>query len=164
VVWSQWNQNQSYTYTITNSGVWTNWNLTYIYGPSGTQFNYTPISIAEVKAERQAEVAAWLKAEEEALARAERLLLSCLDEIQRDRFQKERVFEVIGRSRRRYLVEYGWAGNVKILDETGKAVTKLCIHPVRPVPVPDNLLAQKLMIETDEEQFLKTANHTRLAA
>lgn len=45
----------------------------------------------------------------------------------------------------------------------GAAVTRYCIHPNVQVPQADNLLCQKLMIETNEEMFLLTANATPLA-
>jgi len=43
--------------------------------------------------------------------------------------------------------------------EEGKLVSKLCIRPVVRVPDADIVLMHKLMIEGNEEQYLRTANH-----
>lgn len=38
------------------------------------------------------------------------------------------------------------------------------IHPDRLVPTADNLVAQKMLLESDEAAFRRTANITKLAA
>lgn len=96
---------------------------------------------------------------------AEKLLLSALTDEQQEQYRRSKYFEVTSKtSRRRYRISYGWAGNVFVFDEKGRNVEKLCIHPSVQVPVPDHLLAQKFMLESDEEGFRRTANITRLAA
>ena len=93
--------------------------------------------------------------------RAEELLTFMLDEDQKKRYAADRCFEVVAGNtgeRRRYLVKYGWAGNVEQIDENGRQVARFCIHPRNIVPVPDNMLAQKLMLESNEEEFLRIAN------
>ena len=42
---------------------------------------------------------------------------------------------------------------------TGKIKT-LCAHPTVRVPDADNMLAQKLYLESNEEEFLRIANHS----
>lgn len=95
---------------------------------------------------------------------AEKLLKSLLSSDQRRQYEADRTFEVIttksGRNARRYKVTHGWAGNVFLLDENGREVERLCIHPDAQVPVADNLVAQKLLLESDEAEFRRIANRS----
>ena len=43
-------------------------------------------------------------------------------------------------------------------DDAGVEIRSFCIHPTERVPDADSMLAQKLMLETDHDRFLKTAN------
>jgi hypothetical protein len=102
---------------------------------------------------------------DEADKRATALLAQFLNEHQRKQFEKDRFFEVLSRcGTRRYRISRGLAGNVTVFDPQGRAVERLCIHTEPNLPLEDNLLAQKLLLEADEEKFRKTANITRLAA
>jgi hypothetical protein len=97
--------------------------------------------------------------------RAERLLIQFLNSDQEAQYRRDRYFEVLSRDgMRRYRIRRGWAGNVTVIDPKGREVERLCIHPNVSVPPEDNLLAQKLLLEADEEKFRRTANITRLAA
>jgi hypothetical protein len=113
---------------------------------------------------RQQEVRA---KEQKIRAVARELLVAHLNRNQRQRFEAEKVFEVTGGSRKqRYLIYAD--GRVKRIDEQGP-VESYCIHPsyAEPdhnIPIEDLILAKKLMLEFDEETFLKTANATRLRA
>jgi hypothetical protein len=126
-------------------------------------------ALAADRAERERREAA-ARELQEAHRKAEELLATHLAPEQREQYRREKKFEVILKARfglgssRRYRVEHGWSGNVYLLDKDGRAIERFCIHHRESVPVPDLMLAQKLMLETDEEQFLKTANRTRLAA
>ena len=52
------------------------------------------------------------------------------------------------------------AGFVGRLAEDEKSLTaQYCIMPTVAMPLADRLLALKLMLETDEEEFLRTAHH-----
>ncbi len=42
--------------------------------------------------------------------------------------------------------------------ESGRAVMRLCVGPVEPIPDADVVLMHKLMIEGNEEEYLKIAN------
>lgn len=96
--------------------------------------------------------------------RARALLLSMLDVKQRETLERDQFFEVIARdSRRRYRIRQGTHGNVRLLDDTGREVTRYCAQPTG-VPDEDAMLAQKLMIEHEEQSFLRVANATRLTA
>lgn len=113
--------------------------------------------------QRQAEnEARWIKEAEErekAKQRAEELLLSFLTPEQRDELQRLSHFHLIVGDRK-YRIKRGRSRNIELLDEAGKPIKKLCAHPIAYVPDADTMLAQKLMLETDEEAFLKLANHT----
>ncbi len=96
--------------------------------------------------------------------RAKKLLITQLDERQAEQFHKTKTIDVISRhSRRTYRLRYAWTGNVDVISPEGKVIERMCIHPSVHVPMPDHLLAQKLMIEHDEESFRKIANITRVA-
>jgi len=102
---------------------------------------------------------------DEANHRAEKLLMQFLNDRQREQFTRERFFEVASADgNRRYRIKEGWAGNVEVISPEGVIIETLCIHPTKEMPSADNLLAQKLMIETNEELFRKTANITRIPA
>lgn len=101
--------------------------------------------------------------------KAEELLAEHLAPEQREQYRTNKSFEVVLKARfglgsKRYRINHGWSGNVALLDKDGREVERYCIHHRELIPVPDLLLAQKLMLETDEEQFLKIANRTRLVA
>lgn len=86
--------------------------------------------------------------------RAERLLEACLTSEQRDQLRKENCFTVRGRSGNIYQIRRGRARNVFEL----KSRRTYCCHPCDGVPDPDTMLSQKLMIETQEHEFLRLAN------
>jgi hypothetical protein len=103
---------------------------------------------------------------------AEELLLDHLTPAQREEWVTHRYFHVeTADGRRRYRIDYGLAGNIHLVkcDEpvTGKhgiplrAGNRFCAHvyhPDGPIPNEDNVLAQKLLLETSEEEFLAMAN------
>lgn len=95
----------------------------------------------------------------EASTRAEALLVSSLNPEQAAEFREWRSFTLHSKDgKRTYRITYGIAGNVFEV-ERGQAIASYCIHPTG-VPTEDVMLAQKLMLETDEESFLKIANKT----
>jgi hypothetical protein len=99
----------------------------------------------------------------EAQAKAQTLLQSLLSDDQLAHWQQQGYFEVVARgSRRRYRIFRGSHGNVYALNPRGEFVVKYCGQPSG-VPIEDMLIAQKLQIEYDEDEFLKRANGTRLA-
>ena len=110
-------------------------------------------------------IAAEKKAKEDAIAdkRAEELLLSCLDAEQRQEYAKDKAFHVRCKLGRRYHIHRSWSGHVARVSDTGKVFERLCAHPTTRVPLPDNMLAAKLMLETDPEHFRRIANITPVA-
>jgi hypothetical protein len=97
------------------------------------------------------------KAKEE---KARQLLKEVLTVEQDQQLEKDGFFELLSvKSGHRYRINKGRAGNVQQLDDlTGKVLKKLCFHPTEYVHNYDTMVAQKLMLENDEEQVLKVAN------
>ena len=98
---------------------------------------------------------------QEARDRARQLLLSHLTPEQRQTFESNRWFVVQGgKSGRRYRIKDtdDLVANIDVLD--GDRVDhRICAHaPIDRFPLHDHLLAQKIMIECEEEQMLKIAN------
>jgi hypothetical protein len=87
-------------------------------------------------------------------------LLSCLSSQQRAQFRRSGSFEVIGRSGNRYLISPRRMGNIFLLDERGRAVGRYCSLLKGDAPIEDQMLAQKLMLESDESRLLQVAHRT----
>jgi len=60
------------------------------------------------------------------------------------------------RPQRTYLIPR-YRGLVRVYEQ-GRSVMRLCVGPVEAVPDADVVLMHKLMIEGNEEEYLKTAN------
>jgi len=88
----------------------------------------------------------------QARLRAEALLWAWLSPAQRKQYRARRWFEVTTSSGRRYRI---LRGAVVRLHPRGSAY---CIEATSPVPVADEMLANKLLLETDERRFLATAH------
>jgi hypothetical protein len=88
--------------------------------------------------------------------RSLRLLVRCLSKAQRDEFERSRSFTVRGRSGQPYRITYGTTSNVEVVTRSGKVVSRLCAGPTG-LPTPAVMLAQKLMLETAESEFLRIA-------
>ena len=90
--------------------------------------------------------------------RARRLLVSILSDDQRQQYEKENSFELQVNGRF-YRIHPG--GRVAKLDPvTKKPKSHLCIHPHNAYELPgeDWAVSQKLLLESNEEEFLKLAN------
>lgn len=101
--------------------------------------------------------------------RAEQTLLRYLDERQREMYVKTRSFLVRSQHNRIYRVGYGKQFNVVEMREKNRSVgervvlrplTQFCAAPAdcHSLPTPDVMLAQMLMLQTDESAFRKIAN------
>jgi hypothetical protein len=88
----------------------------------------------------------------QARLQAEALLWAWLSPAQRKQYRARRWFEVTTASGRRYRI---LRGGVVRLDPRGSG---FCIEATSPVPVADEMLANKLLLETDERRFLATAH------
>lgn len=98
----------------------------------------------------------------EAQKRANELLLANLTPEQRQTFEEKKWFIVEGgKSRKRYRIRSipHMVANIDVLGDGESISHKLCGHcDVREVPLADHLLAQKLMLEIAEDDFLCIAN------
>jgi hypothetical protein len=94
--------------------------------------------------------------------RAMSLLLDNLSALQRETYKRDRHFIVRGsHSGKMYRIRDngGVIANVDVLSVDGRVEMRLCAHAnTNEVPHPDQLLAQKLMLEHDEQTFLRIAN------
>lgn len=164
------------TASSTDSTVWLQWvtdatgTITNALDEVGDQFRVAGRVIAEeltphleaIREDQRRERDAAEQRRREAKARARATLERFLDAAQRKQLQTQRFFEVVvGEAKRRYRVMQGRAGNVHLVDADGRKVASYCIHPRMGVPDEDTMLAQKLMLEHNEAEFLRVANEQR---
>lgn len=146
------------------ANVWTAWvtvsdNRTQVI--SGGKSVYAPPKppTPEELAAQNAKLNAAQAIRDQASARADALLAEFLDAMQRDQLVKDKMFIVESETGKRYEIKAG--KRVAELDKNGKPVALYCIRPEDwNLPDGDVMLAQKLMLETDEKSFLKIANRT----
>lgn len=93
----------------------------------------------------------------EANEKAEALLTEYLGDEQVEELTRARKFCVRGSKGGVYEIHRGQIQNVYRI-EGNDLRTRWCAHPRETVPDPDAMLAQALMLETDEERFLAIAN------
>lgn len=84
--------------------------------------------------------------------KARRTLIRHLDAGQLKSFNRDGSFRVTARSGRRYTISTARSFNV--VDEAGTAYCGQILN----VPIEDQMLAQKILLENDEEKFLRNAN------
>ncbi len=187
-VWRLWNSSVIQTTssaTLTNNQVWTIWSSTSTSGTlivdpwpiwNGTSTRGVAVATPEeqqrlvaerqrLNDERYAQQRARQVEADKAQARAVRLLREHLDERQRQQLDQNGYFELetIARSgeRRKYRIHRKWSGNIQQVDDSGRRIRTLCIHPREATPIEDSMLAQKLMLEGGaEEELLRVANHS----
>lgn len=175
LTWSSWIDNTSVTLTTTlGSTVWDGWTQQYTLNDAGAaqstvrriqqRVQPTAEQLAAWRADeqRQREHAERVSAElRAARARARRLLVACLSPEQRADLEEKKCFYLECHSpdgsKRRYRIDEGTHGNVKLLGEGGKVLGQYCVQP-NGVPTEDAMLAQKLWLETNEEEFKRKAN------
>ena len=170
-VWYTW-ADTSTTTTVTND-TWVTWTTDstgevrdvrrHVGAP---QRSYQPpqrtpeqIRAQEARLERariDREVAA--RKRQEAITRADELLMGSLSQEQKVDMERDGFFFVDSkRPGRRYRLRNGRSGNVDVM-ENNTVLHRLCAHPAMQVPDGDTRLAQKLMLEHQEEAFLGRAN------
>lgn len=105
---------------------------------------------------REAALLQYRKDQAEASKKARRLLYEHLSPPQRKCLRERKFFDVpVGG--KVYRIRQGTHGNVRLLDARGHEQVSYCAQPDG-VPDEDAMLAQKLMLETDERAFLRVAN------
>jgi hypothetical protein len=92
--------------------------------------------------------------------RAEDLLITMLSDEQIIQYQKHGYFETDVKGKI-YRIKKGRSGNVELI-ENSKPKFRYCAHPVSMTPDQDVMLSQFLMLHSDEQKFLTTANRTIL--
>ncbi len=97
----------------------------------------------------------------EADNRSVQLLKAWLSPDQLERFNQDGKFAVIGsKTKNKYWIDDGSRSHnvVRIDPKTNRSVERLCFIPEKANARGDVMLAQKIMLETDEPQALKIAN------
>lgn len=92
-----------------------------------------------------------------ACERSVKLLEQCLTPAQRAEFARSSAFRVRGESGQLYRITYAMTSNVEVLGASGAVSRRLCAAPAGELPIPAVMLAQKLMLETYESEFLRIA-------
>lgn len=166
--WPVWIDVHRRTESATTDKTWVLWNR----APSPHDVQ---ISDEEYQARRARNEAARLEREaryraeslerERAKERASILLQEHLTDEQKAELADKRYFTLATidsatGERRTYRIHQGRAGNVEQVDDNGRRLKRLCIHPNIACPDEDTMLAQKLWLETREAEFLRIANHS----
>ena len=87
------------------------------------------------------------------------LLRKWLSPAQRDQFVRKGYFEVVGSdTRKQYRIYAGASVNVCEIDERGRRQQGLCFMPIGSLPSGDVMLAQKIALETCENEVRAVAN------
>jgi len=97
----------------------------------------------------------WREAEE----RADQVVRSVLTEDEYEKYRRNGFLDVPSPTfpQRVYRVPCG-PGTVMVL-EGGQCIARLCVYSVEPIPERESVVVHKLMIEGNEQDYLRTANH-----
>jgi len=167
-VWNGWNAGSvtatAGSYYSANNTVWINWNGMPVARAGAPVYAAPPETEAArtARVEREARYAEQRVAQEAERAasnrRAEALLQAHLTPDQQRQLAQEDWFMIDSKSGKKYRINRGRSANIDVLDETGKVVRSLCVHPGEAVPDADTMLSQALMLKHDEEALLRIAN------
>jgi hypothetical protein len=171
-VWDAWTTGTTALHLWPTPRSWIDWNRTYVtHNQPWTYVAPQPPEVPPIperdKAilKRRRDVAAMRVRNAKRRARA--LLEEHLDERQLEQWRNGEEFTVEC-GRRTYRIRLGLAGNVYLVENNGAKppqgrsyLRRYCCHVYHPdgdVPNEDNVLAQKLLLEADEDAFLAMAN------
>lgn len=160
IITTEWALKAQYT-ACTNTELWSEWNNAYTSSTTtATWHEWNRQWRAQVVASEQQLVSDWLGDPKPttADAKAELLLRSVLTPDQLTDYEKHQRFDVRSQHGNLYRLKYGKVRNIQRLNHEHEPVMGYCIHPKESVPVADVLVAQKLLIEGDEDRFLQTAH------
>ena len=162
------------TVSASSGSVWRAWNNQYVlvhgastsntYQVSGPALPPPSAEQVEARRRREEEIRVQqdqiLKDQKVAKKRARVLLLRHLTPEQRRAMKRSGHFKVLAQSGNMYIIEttHGQARNVKQVSKEGRVLKTLCAHPESHVPDEDAFLAQKLLLESAEQEFLRVAN------
>lgn len=157
----------TYIYTGIDSesdGAWDGMIVTYTYHPpleiEGTwswYSNYYNPSLdnppLETEEERQEQKAA--------VKRAEELLKEYIGEKAFGKLHEVGYIELDSQKYkgRKYRVPANHMAYIEVLDEKGKVIDTLCVHPAIECPPADHIITRVAMLQNDEETLLAAANH-----
>jgi hypothetical protein len=163
-VWGRWASADTSATTSNSATVWYEWSgrayavKQVVYQPAPETEEQKQARLA--RAAEQARAAEERRRQEaEALQRAEDLLMLQLSEKQRSDWKKHKAFDVISQSGKRFRIRNERSMNVDEYDADNKMVARHCIVPQTHVPAPDQYVMQKLMLEHQEADFMRIANH-----
>ena len=180
-IWIDWNGTTSATTSATtntsNNTIWMSWTSTSTeIITSATDTTHVATSQESLERGRVAEHARCQAkadakvAEEDRIAarkRAMKLLLSNLTKKQKEQFAKHKFFVIEGgKSKRKYRIRGNPENasipmaNIDVLhhDNDNNVDHKICFHLSYGIPLGDQLLAQKLMLENDEDRAIEVSN------
>lgn len=161
-VWNIWvNTQTTASYNSTSSNyIWETWqnttSATVVYSLNTPRRYTPPPETAAQRREREAAAERIVEERHAATRKAQALLLSVLSKKQAAELKEKDEFTVHGSKGGVYIIKRGIAGNVR------RGRYRYCGHLPgdQRYPQEDHMLAQKLMIETDEEAFLAVANRS----
>lgn len=149
--------------------MWTVWNSDHTGYRTGTSSLPLPVDertaweIARDEIVRRNRHRAYQLRKRIAKRTAEALLVSTFTVEERDEWEALDRVTVIAPDGATYRIRRGWAGNIDVIEGDDEIVERWCVHPSRPIPEADNVLGQKLMIESGHADELRgIANVTRL--
>ena len=165
---SDCNANDSVTWTIwtdsSTNDTWTVWQTTgTIASTSGSYGSGYRSETAQERAGRRRAEQESQKKRKAATKAARELLRECLSPEQRLEHEERNRFHLVSSDGNRYRINCSRnQENVQKLSPAGKRIEVLCANACE-VPLCDNALAQKLMLETDEQAFRRVANIRAIA-
>lgn len=177
-IWSTWNITNTATDCSTNTQtIWVTWTSSSTVTTdciSDTTYQRRPQkSVEQLRVEKHARLqheADIKQADKDRIAarkRAMKLLLSNLTKKQKKQFTKHQFFIVEGsKSKRKYRIRSNKENtnlpmaNIDVLhhDNDNNVDHRICFHLSYGIPLGDHLLAQKLMLENDEDRALEVSN------
>jgi hypothetical protein len=97
------------------------------------------------------------KREDTVKRRSRKILFSLLNETQREEFKKKKSFHVVGKDGFTYLIINRHQHNVFRIED-GRRTFEYCIITNNYVPLYDQMLSQKLLLESNPQMFLDISN------
>lgn len=165
-MWSSWCDDD----TSVAVGTWSYWSNTATYTsaiktakakPKTAEELAEAARLAAVRAQEEKEAK---EAQKRATVRARELLVSFLDKQQQEELEKNNRFYLIGKDGVRYEIDTTRRmHNVFEVDENGKRFVEHCVYADAHVPLFDNALAQKLLLEANPSELKRIANQRTLA-
>lgn len=148
------------SYEFRYNNVYRYYNNVYQSAPWNGIYSYNFDETPEQRVARETADVKWRQTQAVAESRAEQLLFTMLSEAQAKQYIEHGYFETKVNDKT-YRIRKGRAGNVELI-ENGSPKFRYCAHPNDMTPAPDAMIAQLLMLKTNEQRFLSIANRTVL--